>query len=132
MTTMNIPKMNSTLSILYVEDNQQNQKLVQSIIAKRSQHQLHIANSGQNGLKVAASLQPDLILLDINLPDISGYDFIKTLKSNNLTQSIPVIAITANASSADIDQVKQDEFFGYLIKPFDINDFMDLVNSVKI
>lgn len=131
MTTTNIPEMNGSLSILYVEDNQQNQKLVQSIIAERSQHQLHLADSGQSGLKAAASLQPDLILLDINLPDITGYDFIKKLKSNNLTQSIPVIAITANAGNAHITQIKEEDFFAYITKPFDINEFMDLINSSK-
>lgn len=122
-------KMNSALSILYVEDNQQNQKLVQSIIAERSQYQLHLANSGQGGLKAAVTQHPDLILLDINLPDISGYEIIKKLKSNALTQSIPVIAITANASNAHIEQVKQEDFFGYITKPFDITLLMELINS---
>lgn len=131
--TTNIPEMNNSLSILYVEDNQQNQKLVQSIIAEKSQHQLQLADNGQSGLEAAASLQPDLILLDINLPDMTGYDFIRKLKSDNLTHSIPVIAITANASNAHISQIKQEDFFGYITKPFDINEFMDLVNStIKI
>lgn len=121
--------MNSSLSILYVEDDLQNQKLVKSIIAERSRHQLQVVESGCDGLKIAVSLQPDLILLDINLPDISGYDFMKTIKNNDLTQSIPVIAITANASKAHMEQIEQEDFFAYIIKPFDINDFMDTVNS---
>ena len=127
--TRNIHEMNNSLSILYVEDDQQNQKLVQSIISERTGHKLDMVESGVDGLKIAAVNKPDLILLDINLPDISGYDFMKTLKSNNITESIPVIAITANADKANMSLIQEEDFFAHIIKPFDVNDFVDLVNS---
>lgn len=128
---MNAIDTTNSLSILYIEDNHQNQRLVSSIMAKKTRHTLHLADTGQAGLDSTSSLNPDLILLDINLPDMSGYEVLKILKSNSATQHIPVIAITANATSTDYERAQKEDFFNYITKPFNIADLLDAINLVK-
>lgn len=128
---MNAIDTTNSLSILYIEDNHQNQRLVSSIMAKKTRHTLHLADTGQAGLDSTSSLNPDLILLDINLPDMSGYEVLKTLKSNSVTQHIPVIAITANATNIDYERAQKEDFYNYITKPFNITDFLAAIKIDK-
>lgn len=111
-------------TLLYVEDNPANLSLVEQIIARRSDIRLMTATDGARGLQLAMSQRPDVILLDINLPGINGYGVLTLLQAERETAHIPVIALSANALPADIEQGLRAGFFSYLTKPINVVDFM--------
>jgi PAS domain S-box-containing protein len=111
-------------TLLYVEDNAANQDLVAKLIERRSDLTLLMATDGQSGFDMARSSLPDVILMDINLPGISGLDTMKLLRADRLTAHIPIVALSANALQHDIDQGIEAGFFRYLTKPIKINEFM--------
>ncbi|MDH5180733.1 MAG: ATP-binding protein [Gammaproteobacteria bacterium] len=113
--------------VLYVEDNPPNLRLVSSALEIRSDIQLISAHTGTLGLDMAMIHIPDLILLDINLPGMNGIDILAELRHNGQTKHIPVIAITANAMTRDIEHGKQIGFNEYLIKPLNIKLFHDVL-----
>ena len=112
-------------TLLYVEDNPANMKLVKQLVARRSDLILLTAVNGNSGLELARTAQPAVILMDINMPDISGFDVLKTLREDPVTAHIPVIALSANAMTRDIEKGLQAGFFRYLTKPIKIREFMD-------
>jgi len=114
--------------ILYVEDNPANLKLVQKIMAKHSDYNLLNAVNAEDGLEIAKSEQPDLILLDINLPGMDGFSALRELQNNPNTHHIPVIAVTANAMQRDIDRAMEAGFVDYLTKPITITRFFNVLN----
>ena len=81
--------------------------------------------NGNLGIELARDKQPDVILMDINLPDISGYEALKILRADPATAHIPVIAVSANAMSLDIERGMKAGFFRYLTKPINVNEFME-------
>ncbi|MDH5218323.1 MAG: ATP-binding protein, partial [Gammaproteobacteria bacterium] len=107
-------------SILYVEDNPANLKLVSQIIKKRKNFTLLSAHSAERGLELAFNSKPNLILLDINLPGMNGYEVLQKLRNNKQTENIPIIAITANAMPDDIKRGKTAGFDDYLTKPIEV------------
>ena len=111
--------------LLYIEDNQANFALVEQMIASQADIALQGAVDGAQGLKMASSWQPQVILLDINLPDMDGYAVLKALAKNPATWNIPVIAISANAMQADIQKGIEAGFFRYLTKPIKLNELLD-------
>lgn len=111
-------------TLLYVEDNPANLKLVEQLIARRSDMRLLTAISGELGVQCARTNQPELILMDINLPGISGIDALKILREDPRTAHIPVLAISANAMPGDIQKGLQAGFIRYLTKPINVNEFM--------
>jgi CheY-like chemotaxis protein len=111
-------------TLLYVEDNPANLKLVEQIIARHPEMRLLTAVSGNSGIKLARNNQPEVILMDINLPGISGIEVMKILRDDPLTAHIPVIAISANAMPLDIELGMKAGFFRYLTKPIKVNEFM--------
>jgi CheY-like chemotaxis protein len=115
-------------SLLYVEDNPANLKLVEQIIARRPDIHLISAVNGVRGLELARTSLPDAILMDINLPDISGFEALQILRSNPDTVHMPVIALSANAMPRDIKKGLQAGFFRYITKPIKINEFMEAVD----
>ena len=115
-------------TVLYVEDNPANLKLVEQLIARRPDMRLLSAVNGNLGIELARTSQPDVILMDINLPGMSGIEALKILRETPATAHIPVIALTANAMERDIDKGLQAGFFLYLTKPIRINAFMDALN----
>jgi len=115
-------------SLLYVEDNPANLLLVEQLIARRSDLRLLTAINGYLGIQMAISLQPDVILLDINLPGISGYGALKILHENPATAHIPIMAISANAMPRDIEKGIKAGFFRYLTKPIKVEEFMDALD----
>lgn len=117
-----------THRLLYVEDNPANLMLVEDIIARRGDFELFTAQDGISGIDLACSIQPDIILMDINLPGISGIDALKILQKNSLTSHIPVIALSANAIPADIQKGLEAGFFRYLTKPIKINEFLATID----
>jgi CheY-like chemotaxis protein len=115
-------------TLLYVEDNPANLKLVEQLIARRPDMRLLTAVNGNLGVELARGRQPDVILMDINLPGISGIEALKILREDPATAHIPVVALSANAMPADIGNGLQAGFFWYLTKPIKVPEFMDVLN----
>jgi signal transduction histidine kinase/DNA-binding NarL/FixJ family response regulator len=115
-------------TLLYVEDNPANLMLVEELIARRPDMRLLSAMNGNLGVKLARDLQPEVILMDINLPGISGIQALKTLREDPTTAHIPVLALSANALPLDIKKGLDAGFFRYLTKPIKVNEFMDALN----
>lgn len=110
-------------TILYIEDNPANLKLVAQILGRVPRIHLLTAHTPSLGIELAMARQPDLILLDINLPGMDGYQVMDVLKADARLQQIPVIAVTANAMPRDIARGKAAGFQGYLTKPLKIDSF---------
>ncbi|UUZ73873.1 response regulator [Polaromonas sp. P1(28)-8] len=115
-------------TLLYVEDNPANLMLVEDLIARRSDIRLLSARDGISGIAMAKASQPDIILMDINLPGISGIKAVQILCADPLTAHIPVVALSANAIPSDIEKGMEAGFFRYLTKPIRINEFMDTLD----
>jgi PAS domain S-box-containing protein len=111
-------------TLLYVEDNPANLKLIEQLIARRSDIRLLSARDGSLGIQLARVHQPDVILMDINLPGISGIEALKILREDSATAHIPVVALSANAMPRDVEKGLQAGFFRYLTKPIKIDEFM--------
>ncbi len=121
-----IGKMQHTL--LYIEDNPANMKLIEQLIALRTDIKLFTAVNGSIGIELARSLQPDVILMDINLPGISGLEALQILREDPTTTHIPVIALSANAMLRDIELGIEAGFYRYLTKPIKVKEFMETLN----
>ncbi len=116
-------------TLLYVEDNKANLNLVEQLIARRSDMRLLTALDGTYGIALARMHQPAVILMDINLPGINGYEALKILRADPLTAHIPVLAISANAMASDITRGLEAGFLGYLTKPIKIKEFMEVLDD---
>ncbi len=124
------PKRRTSLrTLLYVEDNPANLKLIEQLIARRPDIGLLSARDGNTGIELARANEPDVILMDINLPGISGIEALKILREDPMTALIPVIALSANAMPRDIEKGLQAGFFRYLTKPIRVNEFMDTLDT---
>jgi two-component system cell cycle response regulator DivK len=115
-------------TILYIEDNPDNMLLVQRALEARGYKFLWAAN-GLSGLAEAEARQPDLILLDINLPDIDGYEVARRIRANEKLRSLPVIAITANALRGDAEKALNAGCDVYMSKPINIRELWAKVTS---
>lgn len=111
-------------TVLYVEDNPANMKLMMTLLARRTDLRLLTAVNGDLGVEAARLHRPDVILMDINLPGISGIEALKLLLEDSTTAHIPVIAISANAMTRDLDAGRNVGFFSYLTKPILFKEFM--------
>jgi len=116
-------------TLLYVEDNLANMQLVEQLIARRPDLKLLSATDGLLGVEMARSRRPDVILMDINLPGMSGLQVLKTLREDPLTAQIPVIAISANAMPHDIRKGLEAGFCSYLTKPIKVDEVMNALDS---
>jgi len=116
-------------TLLYVEDNPANLMLVEQIIESRSQLHMLSAHTGNLGIALARAHLPDVILMDINLPGISGFQALKMLREDLETAHIPVLAISANAMPRDIEIGLEAGFFRYLTKPIKVNEFMNALDD---
>ncbi len=115
-------------TLLYVEDNPANLKLVEQLIARRQDLRLLSARDGNLGIQQARTHRPEVILMDINLPGISGIEALKILREDPATAHIPIIALSANAMPRDIEKGLSAGFFRYLTKPININEFMNTLD----
>jgi CheY-like chemotaxis protein/anti-sigma regulatory factor (Ser/Thr protein kinase) len=116
-------------TLLYVEDNPANLTLVEEIISRRPDIRLLTAINGERGIEIARAALPDVILMDINLPGISGIEALKMLAENPATARIPVVALSANAIAGDIETGLGAGFFRYLTKPIKFIEFMDTLDK---
>jgi PAS domain S-box-containing protein len=115
-------------SLLYVEDNPANLMLVEDLIARRPDIRLLTAEDGLRGIEIARASLPDVILMDINLPGISGIQALRMLAEDSATAHIPVVALSANAVPRDIAKGLEAGFFRYLTKPIKVDEFMDTLD----
>jgi len=115
-------------TLLCVEDNPANLMLVERLLARRPDIRLLSARDGRQGVEMARACLPDIILMDINLPGISGITALHILAENPATARIPVIALSANAMPRDIEKGMQAGFFHYLTKPIKVGEFMDTLD----
>jgi PAS domain S-box-containing protein len=115
-------------TLLYVEDNPANLSLVEQLIARRTDIQLLTAVNGSLGVELARQALPEVILMDINLPGISGLEALKILREDSATAQIPIVALSANAMLRDIEKGMEAGFFRYLTKPIKVKEFMETLD----
>jgi PAS domain S-box-containing protein len=115
--------------ILYIEDNFSNVTLVDQMLAERPALELMTAMQGRVGLELARQHSPDLILLDLHLPDMPGWQVLAQLKSDQLTRDIPVVVISADATSPQIKRLLSAGARAYLTKPIDIAEFFRVIED---
>lgn len=118
----------SARSILYVEDNEANRMIVRDLL-KRTKYQLAEAHDGEEGVAKALELRPGLILMDIQLPKISGLEAIRRLRAEAATAATPIIAITSFALSGDEQKAKAAGATAYLAKPYSPFDLLKLIRQ---
>ena len=120
-------------TLLYVEDNPANLMLVEQLIERRPDFRLLTARDGQRGVEIARAGRPAVILMDINLPGISGIDALKILAEDPATAHIPVIALSASVMPRDVERGMEAGFVRYLTKPIKVPEFMDALDvALKI
>jgi CheY-like chemotaxis protein len=119
----------SVRTLLYVEDNPANMKLVEQVVARHAHLRLITAVNGDLGVSLARSELPDLILMDINLPGMSGLQALELLSANPATARIPVVAVSANAMPRDVERGLKAGFCAYLTKPIKVSEFMGTINA---
>jgi PAS domain S-box-containing protein len=111
--------------LLYIEDNLANLSLVEAILEARPRWKALPALQGQIGVELAREHLPDLILLDLHLPDIPGEEVLRRLRSEPATASIPIVVITADATSSTIEQLREAGADAYLTKPLEVDEFLE-------
>jgi CheY-like chemotaxis protein len=116
-------------TLLYVEDNPANLELVEQIVGRRADLRLLGAADASLGIEFARVYQPEVILMDINLPGISGIEALKILRADPATAHIPIIALSANAVPRDIQRGLDAGFFNYLTKPIKVNQLMEALDA---
>ena len=116
-------------SLLYVENNPSNLRLMEHLIGTQPNVQMYSAPSGGLGLELARARRPDVIVLDLNLPGMSGFDILKHLKSTPETWNTPVLALTAAAMPNDVKRGLAAGFFRYITKPLDVNAFLTAIED---
>jgi two-component system cell cycle response regulator DivK len=107
--------------VLYIEDNPDNMTLVRRVLEIEG-YEVIAAENGKEGLSKAFNNSPDIIITDINLPDIDGYEITDTLKKDKKTAHIPIIAMTANVMKKDRESIFQAGCDGFISKPIDIDE----------
>lgn len=115
--------------LLYVEDSRTNVSLVAQILKARPDIALMSAHTGEMGLELAHMHHPDIILLDINLPGMDGFEVLSHLRQAEDTRDIPVLALTANDTARNLERGRQVGFLSYIIKPLDIKKFLKAIDE---
>ncbi len=121
-----------TLTLLYVEDNPPNIALMQELVDSVPNLKLLTAPDGNTGLALAHAHQPDVIVLDINLPGINGFEVLRRLRHGNRTSAIPVMALTAAAQMRDHERGRAAGFRHYLTKPINVQEFLSAIDDILV
>jgi two-component system, cell cycle response regulator DivK len=119
----------SAKTILYVEDNELNRKIVRDLL-RRTSYRLIEAPDGESGMAIAREQRPDLILMDIQLPRVSGIEATRTLRSEPATADTPIITITSFALSGDEQRAKDAGASAYLAKPYSPFDLLSMIRKL--
>ena len=120
----------SAARLLYIEDNAVNLLIVQELLARRTELQLHTASTGSDGVRLARDTLPDLILVDMQLPDIDGHEVLHRLRADAATADIACIAVSANAMPDDIERAMRAGFADYWTKPLDLQRFLRSLQAI--
>lgn len=123
------PRKEDNYCLLYIEDNDSNLHLVTKIMKSQPSYTLLTARTGNEGLDIAVNEKVDLILLDLDLPDIHGFELFKKLKENGQLKDTAVIAVSANALPQDIQYTLEKGFDNYVTKPFNIKEFLTIIKE---
>ena len=107
-------------TVLYIEDNRENRLLVKRVLEAEG-YQVLEAETGPEGIRVARTMRPDLILLDINLPEIDGYEVTALLRAEDELRGVPIVAVTANVMKGDREKTLEAGCSGYIQKPIDVD-----------
>jgi two-component system cell cycle response regulator DivK len=116
-------------TILIVEDNEKNMKLARDILRAKGYATLEAIN-GLDGVKLALEQVPDLVLMDIQLPDINGIDAFARIRGNAATAKVPVVAFTASVTTNDRSRIGDAGFDGFLGKPINLKEFLETVRRI--
>ncbi len=119
------------LKIIYVEDNLSNLTLVEQILADQPHIELISAMQGLLGIELARKHSPDLILLDLNLPDLDGWDVLSRLQRDGVTREIPVVIISADATAGQIKRLMTAGARAYITKPIDVYEFLKVIDQIS-
>ena len=115
--------------ILIVEDNEKNMKLVRDVLQAKGYATIE-AGTGEDGVRLAGERKPDLVLMDIQLPGISGIEALRQLRASRETAGIPAIAVTASVMQQDRKQITEAGFDAYIGKPINLKEFLDTVRTM--
>ena len=115
--------------VLIVEDNDKNLKLVRDVLQVKGYETIE-AGSAEDGIELARNRNPDLVLMDIQLPGMNGIDALKVLRADASTAGIPVIAVTASVMQQDRNLITEAGFDGYIGKPINLKEFIDTVRAM--
>lgn len=127
------PSLNLSISpyrILYVEDNPQNQKLVEEVFTAQKDIHLKVLATAEDAMAYLGTHATDLILLDINLPGMDGWDMMKAMQADDALKQIPVVALSAQAMKTDIERGEREGFEAYFPKPINIVKLLELIQRV--
>ena len=126
------PAAEETRRVLYIEDNFSNVTLVEQMLAERPSLELMTAMQGRVGLELARQHSPDLILLDLHLPDMPGWQVLAQLKADHLTRSVPVVIISADATAPQVKRLLSAGAHAYLTKPLDLAEFFRVLDETLV
>ena len=115
--------------VLIVEDNEKNMKLARDILLAKGYQTLE-AITGEDGVKLAKEKQPDLILMDIQLPGINGIEAFKQIRAHAPTAKVPVVAVTASVTPTDRSEINAAGFDAFISKPINLKEFVDTVKRL--
>jgi len=115
--------------VLIVEDNEKNLKLVRDVLQVKGYETIE-AGTAEDGIELARSRKPDLVLMDIQLPGMNGIDALKVLRADAATARIPVIAVTASVMQQDRNLITEAGFDGYIGKPINLKEFIETVRRM--
>lgn len=118
-----------TSTVLYVEDSPSNLRLVERVLAQRPAVELLTATRGEEGIRLAREQRPDLVLLDLHLPDVTGNEVLRRLREDPATGEIPVVVVSADAIPSQVERLLAAGAHAYLTKPFDLARFLELVDE---
>jgi CheY-like chemotaxis protein len=116
-------------TVLYIEDNPDNIALMSQLLAARPNLRLVGASDAMRGMAMARGLAPDVVVMDINLPDINGFEVLQLLQSDPVTRHIPVLALSANAMPHDLEKGLAAGFYRYVTKPIKVADFLHALDE---
>ena len=119
----------SDMNILIVDDSTTNVVLLEAILDERG-YKIHTALNAKEAYSIIAKHKPDLILLDLLMPKISGFDFLQEIKKNNVTKDTPVIIVSALTDEENIDKIKEMGAVDFVKKPIDLQYLVNKVESI--
>ena len=117
-------------TIVYVEDNPSNATLLRRVLARRPQIELLVATDGQSGLELIAERTPDLVLLDLHLPDLDGSQVLQKLRAEDRFKTLPILMVTADAMQAQHERLMALGADAYLTKPLDVRSFLETIDRL--